>query len=148
MGVGKTALITILMDKEPELTIASDYEAVVFVVRLDKVLTEEYYLHFWAKSPSVPVVVALEAAANGQAVRKAAAEWGVPRMTLFNRLHGDECRKDEFLLFRGSLRRRRISLLNGFSSRTPWASPTHSQIKQFAQCILAVRGDHVPLGKH
>ncbi|KAK4072843.1 hypothetical protein Purlil1_13223 [Purpureocillium lilacinum] len=39
---------------------------------------------------------ALEAAANGQAVRKAAAEWGVPRMTLFNRLHGDECRKDEF----------------------------------------------------
>ncbi|KAJ6436231.1 putative AC transposase [Purpureocillium lavendulum] len=39
------------------IQIASDYDLVVFVFRLDKALTQQYYLHFWTGSPPVPVVV-------------------------------------------------------------------------------------------
>ena len=34
---------------------------------------------------------ALQAIAGGQSVRKAALEWGIPRSTLHDRVHGTEC---------------------------------------------------------
>lgn len=92
---------------------------------------------------------ALEAVANGKSIRKASTEWGVPRATLFNRMHGRECRKDAF----SSLQRLSQTQENKL---TEWVliqdalglPPTHSQIRQFAQRMLAVKGDHEPLGKH
>ncbi|KAJ6436498.1 endo-beta-1,3-glucanase [Purpureocillium lavendulum] len=92
---------------------------------------------------------ALEAVAKGKSVRKASAAWGVLRIPLFNRLHGHECRKDAFFPLQ------RLSQTQE-NQLTEWVllqdalglPPTHSQIKQFAQRMLAVKGDHVPLGKH
>ncbi|EXU94474.1 helix-turn-helix and Tc5 transposase DNA-binding domain protein, partial [Metarhizium robertsii] len=82
---------------------------------------------------------ALEAVANGKSIRKASTEWGVPRATLFNRMHGRECRKDAF----SSLQRLSQTQENKL---TEWVliqdalglPPTHSQIRQFAQRMLAV----------
>ncbi|KJZ69105.1 hypothetical protein HIM_11512 [Hirsutella minnesotensis 3608] len=92
---------------------------------------------------------ALQAIANGVSVRKASKQWGVPRATLYDRMHGRECRKAAF----SPLQRLSQTQENQL---TEWVliqdalglPPTHSQIKQFAQRMLAVKGDHVPLGKH
>jgi len=92
---------------------------------------------------------ALEAVASGGSIKKASRDWGVPRATLYNRMHGHECRKDAF----SSLQRLSQTQENQL---TEWIliqdamglPPTHSQIKQFAQRMLAVKGDHTQLGKH
>jgi DDE superfamily endonuclease/helix-turn-helix, Psq domain/Tc5 transposase DNA-binding domain len=91
---------------------------------------------------------ALIAVTNGQSMRKAAIQWGVPRTTLYNRLHGHESRKEAY----SGLQR----LSPAQEERlTKWIliqndiglPPTHAQIRQFTQRILAIKGDHQPLGK-
>ena len=86
---------------------------------------------------------------NGQSIRKAALEWGIPRTTLQHRLQGRESRKEAFI------GQQRLSPAQE-KHLTQWIltqgdlglPPTYAQIKQFTQRILAVKGDHQPIGKH
>ena len=39
---------------------------------------------------------AIEAIAGGQSIRKAATNWGIPRSTLQDRIHGTESRQETF----------------------------------------------------
>jgi hypothetical protein len=92
---------------------------------------------------------ALEAVANGQSIKKAALIWGVPRSTLQGRLQGAESRKEAFASWQ------RLSSVQE-NHLTQWVltqaalglPPTHTQIRQFVQRMLAIKGDNRPLGKH
>jgi 4-hydroxybenzoate polyprenyltransferase len=86
---------------------------------------------------------------KGQSLRKTARHWGVPLTTLHSRLHGQESRSE------AAIPKQRLSPAQE-KRLTQWIltqndlglPPTHAQIKQFTQQILAVKGDHQPLGKH
>jgi hypothetical protein len=89
---------------------------------------------------------AIQAVANGQSIKKAALTWGVPRSTLQTRLQGRQPRTEAFV------GQQRLSSVQE-SHLSQWVltqalPPTHAQIKQFAERILAVKGDYHPLGKH
>ncbi|KAM4063872.1 Tc5 transposase DNA-binding domain-containing protein [Hirsutella rhossiliensis] len=92
---------------------------------------------------------ALEAIANGGSAKKAARDWGVLRATLYNRMHGHECRKDAFSALQRLYQTQEKQLTEWILIQDALGlPPTHSQIRQFAQRMLAVKGDHTPLGKH
>ncbi|KAM4067714.1 Tc5 transposase DNA-binding domain-containing protein [Hirsutella rhossiliensis] len=92
---------------------------------------------------------ALEAIANGGSAKKAARDWGVQRATLYNRMHGHECRKDAFSALQRLSQTQEKQLTEWILIQDALGlPPTHSQIRQFAQRMLAVKGDHTPLGKH
>ncbi|TVY12485.1 hypothetical protein LARI1_G009560 [Lachnellula arida] len=74
------------------------------------------------------IIDALNAVANGQSMRKACLDWGIPPGTLRNRINGHEPR---WILTQEAL----------------GLSPTHTQIKDFAQRLLVIRGDTITLGK-
>jgi len=91
---------------------------------------------------------ALEAVAGGQSLRKAALEWGIPRSTLRNRVHGHESRQE------GAQDLQRLSpvqeehLASWVLNQEALGLPlTHAQIREFASRILAIRGDTKLLGK-
>ena len=92
---------------------------------------------------------ALEAVTNGQSLRKASLQWGVPKSTLLSRRQGHEPRREAFAS------QQRLSPVQE-SHLTQWIltqaalglPPTHAQIRQFAERILAIKGDSQPLGKH
>ncbi|KAM4059097.1 Tc5 transposase DNA-binding domain-containing protein [Hirsutella rhossiliensis] len=93
--------------------------------------------------------LALEAIANGGSAKKAARDWGVLRATLYNRMHGHECRKDAFSALQRLSQTQEKQLTEWILIQDALGlPPTHSQIRQFAQRMLAVKGDHTPLGKH
>ncbi|OAQ60824.1 mutator-like element [Purpureocillium lilacinum] len=82
-------------------------------------------------------------------VELASRQWGVPRATLYDRTHGRECRKDAFSPLQRLSQTQEIQITEWILIQDALGlPPTHSQIKQFAQRMLAVKGDHVPLGKH
>ncbi len=95
------------------------------------------------------VMCALAEIANGKSLRKASLEWGIPRSTLRGRNtttlpHQEaashlqrlptviENRLTNWVLTQESLGR----------------GVTHAQIRVFGQRLLALQGDHLPLGKH
>ncbi|KZL81597.1 putative transposase [Colletotrichum incanum] len=85
---------------------------------------------------------------NGQSTRDASSKWGVPRSTLQSRLKGTQPRAAAF----SELQRLSISQEAKLAS---WVqiqadlglTPTHQQIREFAQRILNAIGDTQPLGK-
>ncbi|KAM4056523.1 DDE superfamily endonuclease [Hirsutella rhossiliensis] len=91
---------------------------------------------------------ALEAIANGGSAKKAARDWGVRGQLFTIACMVTNAERMHFLLFRGFQTQEK--------QLTEWIliqdalglPPTHSQIRQFAQRMLAVKGDHTPLGKH
>ena len=92
---------------------------------------------------------ALEAVTNGQSLRRASLQWGVPKSTLLSRRQGHEPRREAFAS------QQRLSPVQE-SHLTQWIltqaalglPPTHAQIRQFAERILAIKGDSQSLGKH
>ncbi|XP_044720144.1 DDE superfamily endonuclease domain-containing protein [Hirsutella rhossiliensis] len=91
---------------------------------------------------------ALEAIANGGSAKKAARDWGVEGNS-YNRMHGHECRKDAFSALQRLSQTQEKQLTEWILIQDALGlPPTHSQIRQFAQRMLAVKGDHTPLGKH
>lgn len=94
------------------------------------------------------VMRALDAIGNGASTRKASLEWGVPRSTLQDRIRGHDNRQI------GATHLQKLAPVQE-KRLTDWVliqeslglSPTHSQIKDFAQRLLAVRGDTTTLGK-
>ena len=92
---------------------------------------------------------ALEAIASGVSTKKASRDWAVPRATLYNRICGRECRKDAFSALQRLTKTQEKQLTEWILLQDALGlPPTHSQIRQFAQRMLAVKGDHIPLGKH
>lgn len=93
--------------------------------------------------------LALEAIANGQSVRKAAIDWGIPRSTLRSRILGHESHRQ------AAEDQQRLSPVQEghlaswiITQEALGLPPTHAQVKEFAQRILAAKGDHRPIGKH
>ena len=92
---------------------------------------------------------ALDSIANGQSIKKAAVLWGIPRATLYNRLHGRESRKEAFTGHQKLSPDQEKHLTQWILTQDALGlPPTHAQIKQFVQRVLAVKGDDQPLGKH
>ena len=85
---------------------------------------------------------ALQSIANGQSLRKAALEWGVPRSTLQCRLQGTQPWESAFS------QRQRLSPSQE-SHLVEWVRiqaalglpPTHQQVRDFADRIVRLRGD-------
>ena len=93
--------------------------------------------------------MALQAIAGGKSVRKAALEWGIPRSTLQDRVHGTETHheaaEDQQRLSPAQEKRLADWILCQEELGLPL---THSQIKEFVVRILAVKGDTNKLGKN
>ena len=91
---------------------------------------------------------AIQSIANGDSLRKAALEWGIPRTTLQGRLHGSESREEAFAGQQWLSRVQEMHLAQWILTQSALGlPPTHVQIKQFAQHVLATKGDHKLLGK-
>ncbi|KAF4631462.1 hypothetical protein G7Y89_g6669 [Cudoniella acicularis] len=94
------------------------------------------------------VMRALDAVAGGATISGASRDYGVPRGTLQERLKGRQSHQEAA---------RHLQKLSPVQEKrlTDWVlvqeslglSPTHTQIKDFAQRILATRGDTTTLGK-
>lgn len=91
---------------------------------------------------------ALEAIANGDSQRRASRECGVPRSTLKDRLNSHVSRQEAAAPLQklSPVQEQRL---------TSWIlvqeslglSPIYTQIKDFAQRLLAIRGDMTTIGK-
>ncbi len=91
---------------------------------------------------------AIEAVAAGQSIRKTALTWDVPRVTLQDRLHSSESKKqahsyEQRLPPHQEQRLVDWILLQGLAGHPP----THAQIRDLATRILATAKDTNPLGK-
>jgi 4-hydroxybenzoate polyprenyltransferase len=91
---------------------------------------------------------ALDAITKGTSERRAALDYGIPRSTIRDYLHDTKTRHE------AAIPLQKLAPVQE-SRLTEWIlvqeglghSPTHSQIKAFAQQILATRGDDSMLGK-
>jgi hypothetical protein len=84
----------------------------------------------------------------GVSARMAAQRWGVPRSTIFSRSNGCQSRKQgaEALQRLSQYQERQLCEWARIQDSLGLAA-SHSQLKEFAQRILATQGDHEPLGK-
>lgn len=92
---------------------------------------------------------ALEAITNGQSIRKASIEWGIPRATLYNRIRGTQPRNI------ASSSQQKLSPTQE-SHLVQWVQvqatlglpPTHQQVREFAERILRLKGGPQTLRKN
>lgn len=91
---------------------------------------------------------ALQAVQTGVSIRRAAKLHGVPRNTIADRIHGAASRKDanEVSQRLSRLQEEHLSqwILAQDALKLP---PTHQQVRDFTQRVLAAHGDTQPLGK-
>ncbi|KAK6221470.1 transposase [Colletotrichum tabaci] len=91
---------------------------------------------------------AIEAVGKGMSLRKASIEYGIPKTTLRDRLHGTQPREIAFEDYQ------RLSI-DQEAKLAEWVriqhalglAPIHQQVKVFAERILHAMGDTDPLGK-
>ncbi|KZL64049.1 hypothetical protein CI238_04498 [Colletotrichum incanum] len=96
----------------------------------------------------IEIAQALIAIADGLSIRTAAQQWGIPFSTVRYRIKGIQPRA---LAFAGQQRLSPIQEKHladwvriQHALRLP---PTHRQLKDFAERILQIAGDHRPLGQ-
>lgn len=95
------------------------------------------------------IAAAIQDVRNGKPIRRAAKDWGVPKTTLIDRLSGRESSRE------AAISQQRLSPVQE-KHLTDWVltqealglAPTHAQIKELAERVLALKGDHTPLGKN
>ena len=95
------------------------------------------------------VAAAIQDVRNGKPIRRAAKDWGVPKTTLIDRLSGRESSRE------AAISQQRLSPVQE-KHLTDWVltqealglAPTHAQIKELAERVLALKGGHTPLGKN
>jgi hypothetical protein len=95
------------------------------------------------------LTIALQDVAYGKSIRKAALDWGIPRTTIADRLQGTESSR------KAKVDKQRLSPVQE-AHLTGWIltqealglAPTHAQIRELAQRLLAIKGDTLPLGKN
>ena len=94
------------------------------------------------------LIQACNAVTNGTSYRQAHLDYGVPRSTIQDRIYGTKSRQEGAISLQklAPIQERRLTewilVQEGLGN-----CPTHSQIKAFAQRILAIRGDTTILGK-
>jgi 4-hydroxybenzoate polyprenyltransferase len=91
---------------------------------------------------------ALKQVIEGKSMRKASIDWGVPRSILYDRINGRTTQKEA----KGPAQRlfpvQEQQLTEWILvQETLGHSPTHSQIKAFAERILTATEEAIPLGK-
>lgn len=95
------------------------------------------------------IMCALEEVANGKSLRKASLEWGVPRSTLRGRNATTQSHQEaaSYLQKLPTVVENRLTnwILN---QEALGYGVTHTQIRTFGERLLALQGDHKPLGKH
>lgn len=92
---------------------------------------------------------ALESIANGQSLRLASAQWGIPRSTLRHRIQGTQPRST------AASSRQKLSPVQE-RHLVDWVQvqaalglpPTHQQVREFAERVLRLQGGHQTLGKN
>jgi hypothetical protein len=85
---------------------------------------------------------ALQAVLDGQSIRRAALDWGIPRTTLQNWLYGHEPRRQVYASAQRLSPEQEKHLSSWvLTQEALGTSPIHTQIKQFAQRMLATKGD-------
>ncbi|KAF4474422.1 hypothetical protein CGGC5_v016974 [Colletotrichum fructicola Nara gc5] len=95
------------------------------------------------------IAQALEAIANGQSIRKASAEFGIPNSTLQNRLRGIQSRGLAYSNLQRLSPTQEKHLAEWVRVQAALGlPPTHQQLKEFAERILQNQGDSQPLGKN
>ena len=92
---------------------------------------------------------ALEAIANGQSIRIAARNWGIPRSTLRSRITGTQPRAIAFASQQKLSPTQESHLVEWIQVQAALGlPPTHQQIREFAERILRLRGGPQTLGKN
>ncbi|KAL5612103.1 hypothetical protein BROUX41_000349 [Berkeleyomyces rouxiae] len=92
---------------------------------------------------------AINAVSNGQSIRSASREWGVPMRTLQHRTHGTQRREAAFSHLQRLAPTQESHLAERIRIQASLgAPPTHQQVREFAQRILRAKGDSSPLGKN
>ena len=94
------------------------------------------------------IMCALEEVAAGKSLRKACLEWGIPRSTLRHRNDTTQPRQEAA----SHLQRLPTIIENRLANwvltqESLGRGVTHAQIRVFGQRLLALQGDHLPLGK-
>lgn len=113
--------------------------------RLDRSLMNGTIMKKYAEAD---IVNAIEAIKTGASIRQTSSRSGIPRTTLYNRLHGSQPHRAS------SSERQRLSPAQE-ASIAQWVlaqaalglRPTHAQLKDFAARVLALQGDTRPLGR-
>nr|AER39694.1 transposase [Verticillium dahliae] len=92
---------------------------------------------------------ALEAIINGQSIKSASTEWGIPRTTLNNRLQGQQPRDIAFSTQQKLSPTQEKHLVEWIRIQAALGlPPTHSQIREFAERILHLQGGPQTIGKN
>jgi Tc5 transposase DNA-binding domain/helix-turn-helix, Psq domain len=92
---------------------------------------------------------AVEAVKMGRSIRKAALEWGVPRATLHDRIHGTQSRPIAFSRMQRLSQVQEDHLSQWILTQAALGlPPSHAQVKAFVNRILEVKGDHHSIGKN
>ncbi|KAM9874670.1 transposase [Verticillium dahliae] len=92
---------------------------------------------------------ALDAISNGQSIKQAASEWGIPRTTLNSRLQGTQPRNIAFASQQKLSPTQEKHLVDWIRIQAALGlPPTHSQVREFAERILGLRGGPQTIGKN
>jgi 4-hydroxybenzoate polyprenyltransferase len=104
--------------------------------------------HKYSTYPQSVLSQALLAVANGQSVKKASADWGIPRSTLRSRLKGSETHQISTQGLQRLTTDEENNLVGWVLTQEAIGNPpTHAQIRLFAQRIIQQHGDESPIGK-
>ncbi|ROW07328.1 hypothetical protein VMCG_03859 [Cytospora schulzeri] len=91
---------------------------------------------------------AVEAIKNGASIRQTSVKFGVPRTTLYNRLHGTQPHRTSSEELQRLTHAQEASLTQWMLTQAALGvRPTHAQLKGFAERVLARQGDTRPLGR-
>jgi hypothetical protein len=94
------------------------------------------------------LILATKDVENGKSIRSAAKEWGVPYPTLRGRIKGSETHSNAAESQQRLSRVQEDHLSNWVLTQEALGVPlTYSQIKEFAQRLLILKGDYKSLGK-
>lgn len=92
---------------------------------------------------------AISSVAAGLSIRKAAQQWGVPRSTVRERIHGSQTREKAYERWQRLSATDEKSVVKWVLAQASLDVPvTHQQLRNFVTHVLARRGDNVPLGKN
>ncbi|KAK8869161.1 transposase [Apiospora arundinis] len=95
------------------------------------------------------ISAAIKDVAGGKSIHKAALYWGIPRSTLISRLHGRQSRRESKSTYQKLSPVQEKHLADWILAQEALGvAPTHTQIKELAQRVLALHGNPMPLGKN
>lgn len=95
------------------------------------------------------ISAAIQDVSSGKSIHKAALHWGIPRSTLISRLHGRQSRRESKSAYQKLSPVQEKHLADWILVQEALGvAPTHTQIRELAQRVLALHGNPMPLGKN